>query len=212
MPSSKASTSETLSCISKRRCWRKCNRRQDVMRSTTPRSVWLAGCCRREIALIVTGSHSHKSSSHKCSGCDERLLQCSPPCFREKGSSAIAEAMSRSLIETVSNKRHVNVTASSGSALIKPCRRRYIVNQVLRRRHQPYRQMIDRGFRTFLEGVAMLRPNETAHNRADCFRRVELMTAVIGDGAAEQRRTKIDHKRLIFNLSANCRRANTSGK
>jgi hypothetical protein len=61
--------------------------------------------------------------------------------------------------------------------------------------------MIDRGFRTFLEGVAMLRPNETAHNRADCFRRVELMTAVIGDGAAEQRRTKIEHKRLIFNLS-----------
>jgi hypothetical protein len=36
-------------------------------------------------------------------------------------------------------------------------------------RHQAYRQMIDRGFRTFLEGVAMLRPNEPGYNRRDCF-------------------------------------------
>jgi len=36
-------------------------------------------------------------------------------------------------------------------------------------RHQAYRQMIDRGFRTFLEGVAMLRPNAPAFNRPDCF-------------------------------------------
>ena len=36
-------------------------------------------------------------------------------------------------------------------------------------RHQAYRQMIGRGFRTFLEGVAMLRPNEPAFNRPDCF-------------------------------------------
>jgi GNAT superfamily N-acetyltransferase len=36
-------------------------------------------------------------------------------------------------------------------------------------RHQAYRQMIDRGFRTFLEGVAMLRPNGVAYNRPDCF-------------------------------------------
>jgi GNAT superfamily N-acetyltransferase len=36
-------------------------------------------------------------------------------------------------------------------------------------RHQAYRQMIDRGFRTFLEGVAMLRPNEAGYNRPDCF-------------------------------------------
>jgi len=36
-------------------------------------------------------------------------------------------------------------------------------------RHQAYRQMIDRGFRTFIQGVAMLRPNELAFNRPDCF-------------------------------------------
>jgi predicted N-acetyltransferase YhbS len=36
-------------------------------------------------------------------------------------------------------------------------------------RHQAYRQMIDRGFRAFLEGVAMLRPSKPAHNRPDCF-------------------------------------------
>jgi GNAT superfamily N-acetyltransferase len=36
-------------------------------------------------------------------------------------------------------------------------------------RHQAYRQMINRGFRTFLEGVAMLRPNATAYNRPDSF-------------------------------------------
>jgi hypothetical protein len=36
-------------------------------------------------------------------------------------------------------------------------------------RHQAYRHMIDRGFRTFLEGVAMLRSNEPAYNRRDCF-------------------------------------------
>jgi hypothetical protein len=36
-------------------------------------------------------------------------------------------------------------------------------------RHQAYRQMVDRGFRTFLEGVAMLRPNQPAYNRPDCF-------------------------------------------
>ncbi len=36
-------------------------------------------------------------------------------------------------------------------------------------RHQAYRQMLDRGFRTFLQGVAMFRPNEPAFNRPDCF-------------------------------------------
>lgn len=36
-------------------------------------------------------------------------------------------------------------------------------------RHQAYRQMIDRGFRAFIQGVAMLRPNEPAFNRPDCF-------------------------------------------
>ena len=36
-------------------------------------------------------------------------------------------------------------------------------------RHQAYRQMIDRGFRTVIQGVAMLRPNELAFNRPDCF-------------------------------------------
>ncbi len=36
-------------------------------------------------------------------------------------------------------------------------------------RHAAYRQMIERGFRTFLEGVAMLRPNAPAFNRPDCF-------------------------------------------
>jgi len=36
-------------------------------------------------------------------------------------------------------------------------------------RHPAYRLMIERGFRTVLEGVAMLRPNEFGHNRPDCF-------------------------------------------
>ncbi|MFO1083384.1 MAG: GNAT family N-acetyltransferase [Reyranellaceae bacterium] len=36
-------------------------------------------------------------------------------------------------------------------------------------RHEAYRQMIDRGFRAFMEGVAMLRPNQPGYNRPDCF-------------------------------------------
>lgn len=36
-------------------------------------------------------------------------------------------------------------------------------------RHQAYRAMIDRGFRTYLQGVAMQRPNEAGYNRPDCF-------------------------------------------
>jgi GNAT superfamily N-acetyltransferase len=36
-------------------------------------------------------------------------------------------------------------------------------------RHAAYRQMIDRGFRTLISGVAMLRPNAPAFNRPDCF-------------------------------------------
>jgi GNAT superfamily N-acetyltransferase len=36
-------------------------------------------------------------------------------------------------------------------------------------RHDAYRIMLDRGFRTILEGVAMLRPNEPGYNRPDCF-------------------------------------------
>lgn len=36
-------------------------------------------------------------------------------------------------------------------------------------RHQAYRAMTDRGFRTFLQGVAMQRPNEAGYNRPDCF-------------------------------------------
>jgi GNAT superfamily N-acetyltransferase len=36
-------------------------------------------------------------------------------------------------------------------------------------RHHAYRHMIDRGFRIMTSGVAMLRPNEPAFNRPDCF-------------------------------------------
>jgi GNAT superfamily N-acetyltransferase len=36
-------------------------------------------------------------------------------------------------------------------------------------RHDAYRIMIERGFRTFTEGVAMQRPNEPGYNRPDCF-------------------------------------------
>ena len=36
-------------------------------------------------------------------------------------------------------------------------------------RHPAYRRMVERGFRTFLEGVAMQRPNEAGYNRPDCF-------------------------------------------
>jgi RimJ/RimL family protein N-acetyltransferase len=36
-------------------------------------------------------------------------------------------------------------------------------------RHAAYRHIVERGFRTLLLGVAMLRPNEPAFNRPDCF-------------------------------------------
>ena len=36
-------------------------------------------------------------------------------------------------------------------------------------RHQAYRQMIDRGYRILMSGVAMLRPDAPAFNRPDCF-------------------------------------------
>jgi RimJ/RimL family protein N-acetyltransferase len=36
-------------------------------------------------------------------------------------------------------------------------------------RHQAYRQLLDRGFRILVSGVAMLRPNAPAFNRPDCF-------------------------------------------
>jgi hypothetical protein len=36
-------------------------------------------------------------------------------------------------------------------------------------RHDAYRMMLERGFRTFLEGVAMQRPNAPGYNRPDCF-------------------------------------------
>jgi len=36
-------------------------------------------------------------------------------------------------------------------------------------RHGAYRAMLDNGFRTFLQGIAMHRPNASAHSRADCF-------------------------------------------
>ena len=36
-------------------------------------------------------------------------------------------------------------------------------------RHDAYRMMIERGFRTLMQGVAMQRPNEPGFNRPDCF-------------------------------------------
>jgi hypothetical protein len=36
-------------------------------------------------------------------------------------------------------------------------------------RHDACRALIGRGFRTMLQGVAMLRPNEPGWNRGDCF-------------------------------------------
>ena len=44
-----------------------------------------------------------------------------------------------------------------------------IVAGVNAARHQAYRRMIARGFRTLLMGIAMLRPHEPAFNRPDCF-------------------------------------------
>lgn len=46
---------------------------------------------------------------------------------------------------------------------------REIVAGINTARHEAYRQMIDRGFRAFMEGVAMLRPNQPGYNRPDCF-------------------------------------------
>src|SRR5213083_3074150 len=36
-------------------------------------------------------------------------------------------------------------------------------------RHAAYRRMLEQGFRAFLHGVAMQRPNEAGYNRPDCF-------------------------------------------
>ena len=36
-------------------------------------------------------------------------------------------------------------------------------------RHDAYRALLGRGFRTMLQGVAMLRPNDPGFNRGDCF-------------------------------------------
>ena len=36
-------------------------------------------------------------------------------------------------------------------------------------RHHAYRAMIDRGYRTYLQGVAMQRPKRRLYNRPDCF-------------------------------------------
>jgi GNAT superfamily N-acetyltransferase len=36
-------------------------------------------------------------------------------------------------------------------------------------RHNAYRMMIERGFRAFIEGVIMKRPNDLGYNRPDCF-------------------------------------------
>jgi hypothetical protein len=36
-------------------------------------------------------------------------------------------------------------------------------------RRDAHRMMSERGFRPFLEGIAMQRPDEPGHNRPDCF-------------------------------------------
>jgi hypothetical protein len=36
-------------------------------------------------------------------------------------------------------------------------------------RHEAYRMMLERGFRPFISGVAMQRPNDPGYNRPDCF-------------------------------------------
>jgi hypothetical protein len=36
-------------------------------------------------------------------------------------------------------------------------------------RHEAYRQMLARGFRTYLLGVAMEKPNEAGYNRSDVY-------------------------------------------
>jgi len=36
-------------------------------------------------------------------------------------------------------------------------------------RHSAYRALLERGFRTMLQGVAMQRPNDPGFNRSDCF-------------------------------------------
>lgn len=46
---------------------------------------------------------------------------------------------------------------------------RELVAGVNTARHPAYRVMIERGFRTSLTGVAMLRPNGVGYNRSDCF-------------------------------------------
>ncbi|HXM80735.1 MAG TPA: GNAT family N-acetyltransferase [Burkholderiales bacterium] len=59
------------------------------------------------------------------------------------------------------------ITACETLAAERGCSK--LVAGVNTARHAAYRRMAERGFRTFLHGVAMQRPNETGYNRADCL-------------------------------------------
>jgi predicted N-acetyltransferase YhbS len=59
------------------------------------------------------------------------------------------------------------LNASEDIASERGCRD--IVAGINTARHDAYRLMIERGFRTRMEGLAMLRPNEPGYNRPDCF-------------------------------------------
>ena len=58
---------------------------------------------------------------------------------------------------------HLGKGSEAGSGCSK------LVAGVNTARHAAYRRMMERGFRTFLHGVAMQRPDEAGYNRPDCF-------------------------------------------
>ena len=59
------------------------------------------------------------------------------------------------------------LTACEALAAERGCSK--LVAGVNAARHAAYRRMMERGFRAFLHGVAMQRPNEAGYNRPDCF-------------------------------------------
>jgi GNAT superfamily N-acetyltransferase len=58
---------------------------------------------------------------------------------------------------------------AASEALAADSGARHLVAGVNTARHPAYRMLAERGFRTFLTGLAMLRPNGVGYNRPDCF-------------------------------------------
>jgi hypothetical protein len=65
--------------------------------------------------------------------------------------------------------RHLGELLSACETFASASNARQLVAGVNTARHDAYRVLIDRGFRTFVQGVAMQRPDDPGFNRRDCF-------------------------------------------